>query len=327
MPKQTYKLDYKEIVTLGGTRQHIRIRGANEQNPLLLFIHGGPGVPDRHWVLKDQSELADVCTLVCWDQRGSGKSYSKKQSKEKMSIDLIVQDAKELIDFLCERFNKEKLFLVGHSWGSVLGVLLSQRYPERIAAYVGMGQLVDLEENEELAYKFVWDEANRLGDKKALSDLARIGQPVNGSYGSLNNLITQRNYMTKYGGGAYNQKENIWKSVIFPVLTSPEYSLLDLLRYARGSFYCLEQLWDEICLSIRFNETVKELAVPVYITQGVHDQNTPSSIAQKWFEELKAPHKEWIPFEQSAHSPIKEEPVLWGKVIREKLFESRGRFS
>ena len=320
MAKQAYSLDYREIVTLGGAPQHIRIRGTDEHNPLLLFLHGGPGVSDRHWVLKYQSSLADVCTMVCWDQRGSGKSYSKKQAQEKMSIDLVVEDAKELIDHLCERFNQDRLFIVGHSWGSVLGVLLSQRYPERIAAYVGMGQLVDLEENEDLAYKFVWDEANRLGDKKALKDLTRIGKPVNGSYGSLDNLITQRNYMTKYGGGAYNQKENIWKSVIIPVLVSPEYTLFDLLRYARGSFYCLEQLWDEIIEKVRFKETVRELAVPVYITQGIHDQNTPSSIAQKWFDELKAPSKEWISFEESAHSPIKEEPELWGRTIRERLF-------
>ena len=322
MAKQSYALDYREIVTLGGVAQHIRVRGTSEHNPLLLFLHGGPGVSDRHWVLKDQSGLSDVCTLVCWDQRGSGKSYSRAQSKEKMTLENMVSDAKELIDYLCTKFNKDKLFIVGHSWGSVLGVLLSQRYPERIAAYVGMGQLVNLDENERLAYKFVWDEANRLGDKKALRDLTRIGEPINGSYGSLDNLITQRNYMTKYGGGAYNHKENIWSSVVIPVLVSPEYSLLDLLRYARGSFYSLNQLWDQIIATVRFDETVTELEVPIYITQGVHDQNTPSSIARRWFDALQAPHKEWIAFEQSAHSPIKEEPELWGKVIRERLFAS-----
>jgi pimeloyl-ACP methyl ester carboxylesterase len=320
MSKQSYALDIKEVVTLGGVQQHIRIRGTNESNPLLLFLHGGPGVSDRHWVLKNQSGLSDVCTLICWDQRGSGKSYSKAQANEKTTIDRMVKDAKELIDYLCAKFNKEKVFIVGHSWGTVLGVLLSQRYPERIAAYVGMGQLVNLDENERLAYKFVWDEANRLNDKKAIRDLTQIGEPINGSYGSLKNLIAQRNYMTKYGGGAYNHKESIWTSVIVPVLTSPEYNLGDLVRYIKGSLSSLEKLWDEVVVSIRFDETVKELEVPVYITQGTHDQNTPSSIALKWFEELNAPHKEWISFEESAHSPIKEEPELWGRVIREKLF-------
>jgi len=323
MSKQTYPLDYKEIVTLGGARQHIRLRGTDASNPLLLFLHGGPGVCDRHWVLKDQSHLADVCTIVCWDQRGGGKSYSKAQSREKMTIDLIVRDAEELIEYLCAKFNKDKLYIVGHSWGSILGVLLSQRCPGRIAAYVGMGQVVDLDENEQISYRFVLAEAERRGDKKALRDLTRIGTPVNGSYGSIKNLITQRNYMTKYGGGAYNCSENIFASLILPILRSPEYTLPDLIRYIRGSFYCLSQLWDEVTGSIRFNVSAKNLQVPVYITQGDHDQNTPTSIARKWFDELEAPYKEWIPFERSAHSPIKEEPELWGRIIREKLFNQK----
>jgi len=323
MANSLYRLDYSETVTLGGANENIRVRGVSEENPLLLFLHGGPGVCDRHWVLKYQSGLADVCTMVCWDQRGSGKSYSSAQSREKLSVDLMVSDAEQLADYLCGKFKKDKLYIVGHSWGSVLGVLLSQRRPERVAAYVGMGQVVDLDENERISYKFVWDEATRRNDKKALRDLARIGEPVNGSYGPLKNLITQRNYMTKYGGGAYNKSESIWTSLVIPVLRSPEYTLFDLLRYARGSFYNLEQLWGEVASTIRFNQTVKELDVPVYITQGIHDQNTPISISKKWFDNLKAPYKEWIPFEKSAHSPIKEEPELWGAVIREKLFDSK----
>ena len=320
MAEKTYSIDYKKVITLGGAQQHIRVRGTDPAKPVLLFLHGGPGVSDRHWVLKYQSDLAEVCTMVCWDQRGSGKSYNGKQAKQTMTIDMMVSDANELVEYLCKEFSRDKLYIVGHSWGTILGVLLVQKYPDRIASYVGMGQVVNLDENEQLSYQFVWDEANRLSDKKAISKLKKIGVPKNGSYGSLNNLITQRNYMTKYGGAAYNQKESIWSSMILPIIKSPEYTLIDLLSYARGSFYCLGQLWDEVTERIRFNETVKELAVPVYLTEGRHDQNTPSSIAWKWFEKLKAPSKKWIWFEKSGHSPIKEEPELWGKTVRELLF-------
>ena len=322
MAQKKYALDYKETVIIGGYEQHIRVRGTDDAKPVLLFLHGGPGVSDRHWVLKEQSDLAEVCTIICWDQRGSGKSYSKAQSREKMTIDLIVSDAAELVEYLCVKFKKEKIYIVGHSWGSVLGVLLSQRKPERIAAYVGMGQVVDLDENERISYKFVWDEAQRRGDKKAIRELTRIGEPVDGDYGSMKNLITQRNYMTKYGGGAPGHSENIWTSVIIPILKSPEYTLADMIKYAKGTFYCLNQLWHEVASTIRFPKTANKLEVPVYITQGEHDYNTPASIAQKWFEGLEAPYKEWIPFEKSGHAPIKEEPELWGKTIREKLFTS-----
>jgi len=320
MAEKQYPIDLKEVIDLGGAMQHIRIRGTDASLPILLFLHGGPGVSDRHWVLKYQSHLTDVCTMVCWDQRGSGKSYNSEQAKQKMTIDMMVNDATELVEYLCKKFDKDKLYIVGHSWGTMLGVLLAQRIPHRIAAYVGMGQVVDLDENERLSYKFVMDEAIRLNDTKAIKVLEKIGPPKNGSYGSLDNLIKQRNYMTKYGGGSYKEKESIWASLIIPILKSPEYTLADLLRYARGSFYCLGQLWDEVVATIRFNETVLKLDVPVYLTEGRHDQNTPPSIALKWFDALEAPYKEWIWFEESAHSPIKEEPELWGKVIREKLF-------
>jgi len=324
LKKTEYGIDFSESVILGGYPQNIRVRGTCEQNPVLLFLHGGPGAADRHWVLKYQSGLADVCTIVCWDQRGAGKSFSKALAGEKLTIDLMVRDAGELVEYLCRKFNTEKVYIVGHSWGSVLGVLLAQSKPERIAAYVGMGQVVDLDENERLSYKFVLDEARRRGDKKGIRDLERIGEPVDGSYGSFRNLVTQRNYMSKYGGGEYNKKETIWSALILPVLKSPEYSFLDLFRYIRGTLFCTKQLFEEMMSTVRLSKTIKKLDVPVYITQGDHDQNTPASLAQKWLDGLQAPHKEWISFEKSAHSPIKEEPELWGKTLREKLFSTHG---
>jgi Predicted hydrolases or acyltransferases (alpha/beta hydrolase superfamily) len=320
MSKQIYALDLKETLLLGGERQHIRIRGTDTANPVLLFLHGGPGVSDRHWVLKYQSSLAEVCTMVCWDQRGSGKSYSKELAAKTMNIGMMVDDAAELAEYLCDRFHKEKIYVVGHSWGSCLGVLLVQKCPERIAAYVGMGQLVDLDENERLSYEFVLDEAKKRNDKKGLRDLAKIGEPVDGLYKNFDDFMTQRKYMSKYGGGTYNKRESLITSVVIPILKSSEYKLADLVGYAKGSFYSLHQLWDEMAQTICFSKSAVELKVPVYITQGSHDQNTPTPIAKKWFDNLKAPHKEWIEFAYSAHSPIKEEPELWGKVIREKLF-------
>jgi pimeloyl-ACP methyl ester carboxylesterase len=239
-----------------------------------------------------------------------------------MSIEVLVQDAVALIEYLCAKFGKAKIYLVGYSWGSVLGVLVSQRCPERVAAYIGMGQAVDFEENERVSYQLVLEEAHRRCDKKAIRHLKSIGEPINGSYGSFKNLVIQRGYLNKYGGATYKLEENILNSYIYPVLTSPEYTLIDLVRYAKGSFYSLEQLWDEITETIRFNKTVENLKVPIYLTMGTHDWNTPISITQRWFDGLKAPYKEWILFEESAHCPMKEEPELWGKIMREKCLQA-----
>jgi len=320
--KQKYAIDTKEAVPINGTNLHIRIRSGNADNPVVLFLHGGPGVCDRHWVLKYQSGLADVCTMVCWDQRGSGKSYTSQQGKQTMTIDQVIEDARLLVEYLCQRFHQEKLILVGHSWGSFLGTVLMSRYPEHIAAYIGMGQLADRPDNERISYEFVYNEAQKRGDKKAIADLERIGAPQNGLYASLDDLVVQRDYMTKFGGGDHKESSSIWTSVIIPILLSPEYSLLDMPKYAKGAFYCLRQLWSDVATS-SFRRDITSVKVPVYITQGRHDQDTPSELARDWFDALDAPHKEWFWFEESGHSPIKEESAAWNGVVRDIIAKTK----
>jgi len=309
-----YILDEKKTLPLGRAIQHIRIRSTDESLPVLLFLHGGPGVSDRHWVLKEQSSLAETATMVCWDQRGSGKSYSPRLRKEDMTVGRMVEDAHELVIYLKTRFRKNSVYVVGHSWGSLLGTLLAHKYPEDVAVYIGMGQYVNGAENERLSYEFVLNEAQKRGDQKALADLGRIGWPKAGHYASIDDLMVQRDLMTKYGGGDYGSDEGIIKSVALPILKSPEYSLPDFAKYYRGAFFSLKCLWEEV-VDYDLNVTVPELKMPVYLTEGRHDQNTPIPISQAWFEALKAPYKEWIWFENSAHSPIKEEPEAWGRAV------------
>ncbi|MBQ6334683.1 MAG: alpha/beta hydrolase [Erysipelotrichaceae bacterium] len=311
-----YIIDEKLMLKIGDISQSVRIRSCDPSSPLLLFLHGGPGVCDRHWVLRDQSSLAQVATMVCWDQRGAGLSWSKDLKSEDMTVSRFVEDAHELIAYLKKRFEKTKVYVVGHSWGTALGTLLAQKYPEDVAVYIGMGQFVNGPENEDISYDFVLEEAKKRNDKKALQDLDKIGRPINGLYRSLDDLMVQRNLMTKYGGEDYGENDGIIKSMLIPLIKSQEYSLPDLWKYYKGTFLNLESMWNEV-VGLRFDETVKELKMPVYLTEGRHDQNTPIPIAQRWFDQLKAPYKEWIWFEKSAHSPIKNEPELWGQTVKQ----------
>ena len=315
-----YALDEKLTLPLGGIPQAIRIRSTDSSLPVLLFLHGGPGVCDRHWVLRDQSALAEIATMVCWDQRGAGLSWSKQLRGEDMTAGRLVEDAHELVLYLKKRFAKKKIYIVGHSWGTALGTLLVQKYPEDIAVYIGMGQYVNGPENERLSYEFVLEEAKKRGDQKALKDLERIGWPKDGHYANIDELMVQRDLMTKYGGEDYGESDGIMKAMILPILRSPEYKLTDLWRYYKGAFFCLNNMWDEV-VDLQFDKTVPELKVPVYLTEGRHDQNTPIPIAEAWFDQLQAPKKEWIWFEKSAHSPIKNEPELWGKTVRRIVTE------
>lgn len=310
----SYAIDTAQYIQLGGVSQNIRIRTTDPALPVLLFLHGGPGVCDRHWVLLYQSKLAEVATMVCWDQRGAGLSYDKKQPIETLTVDRLVEDAAELCAYLKERFGKEKVLVVGHSWGSLLGALLCQRYPQHVAAYIGMGQFVDGPENETLSYQFVLDEADKRGDEKAQRDLARIGWPQDGMYKSHADMMVQRDYMTKFGGGTYGETESMMKSMVLPLIKTPEYKLTDLLRYYNGAMKTLQRLWPSV-VAFHLCDTVQALDMPVYLTEGRHDYNTPIPIAQRWYDGLKAPHKEWLWFEQSAHSPIKEQPAEWGEAV------------
>ncbi len=317
--KKKFPIDEHLKLALNGTTLDFRIRGTREDNPVLLFLHGGPGVCDRHFVLEDQSPLADICTLVCFDQRGSGKSYTREQAAKHMDMELVLGDAIAAIDYLRARFGQDKIYLAGHSYGSFLGTTLCTRIPEKIAAYIGTGQLANGAENERISYEFVLGEATKRGDRKALEALARIGAPVDGFYRSLDDLTVQRNLMTKFGGAAHGKRENMISSMVLPILRSPEYTLSDIAGYAKGAYYNLRELWREV-VACKFDQTVKQLSVPVFITQGRHDRNTPSELAKGWFDALEAPKKTWIWFEESAHSPIREEKEKWNETIRTQVF-------
>ncbi len=319
---QAYPIDEHKKLPLNNTLLDVRIRGTNEQNPVALFLHGGPGVCDRQFVLKDQAPLTDVCTIVCLDQRGSGRSYTAAQAKLPMDMETVTEDARLVIDYLRERFKKDKVIVVGHSYGSYLGVLLASKYPEKIAAYVGIGQVANGAENERISYEFVWNEAQRRGDKKAIRELTRIGEPKNGLYASLDDLTVQRNLMTKYGGAAHGHKESIITSIALPVLCSPEYGISGLIPYAKGAYYNLRALWKEV-IACDFTESVLKLDVPVYLTIGRHDSNTPPEISKSWFDALEAPKKEWFWFENSAHSPIREEAARWNEVFRKEVLGAK----
>ena len=318
MAKKKHAIDYSEFITVNGDRQNIRVRSQSADLPVLLFLHGGPGVCDRNWVMKYQSDLSEVCTMVCWDQRASGKSCTKASLNGGITVEMMIEDACAVVDELCRRFGKEKIYIVGHSWGSILGVMLTKRIPEKIAYYIGMGQFVEGAENERLSYEFCLNEARRVGDDKVVAKLEK-GAPVNGMYPDKDAMMLQRDCLTKYGGAEYHCREGIVKSLLIPLIKSDEYSLPELVKYARGALTLPDKLWGEV-IANNFFETASKLDVPVLITQGRHDYNTPSEIVSRWIDMLDAPAKEIVWFEESAHSPIKEEPELWGRVIREKIF-------
>lgn len=309
---ESYRFDYSEWVTLNGDRQNIRVRSQNQENPVILFLHGGPGVCDRHWVLEYQSALSDSFTLVMWDQRGAGKSFTRASLSRLVRVSDYVDDAEALVRYLCGKFNREKIILACHSWGTVIGTRLAARSPALVAAYIGQGQFVNGAENERLSYQFCLDEATRLNDRKALQ---KLRPPVEGVYPNQAAMMAQRDCLTRFGGANHKRRGGMIQSLLLPLLRTKEYGLRDLSAYARGAAHLSAALWDEV-VACRFDQTVPALAMPVLMTIGRFDYNTPAELAKKWFDTLDAPRKEWVWFEDSAHSPIHEEPERWGECVR-----------
>ena len=309
--------DRIEKIPLGGFLQKIHIRYEDAASPILLVLHGGPGVPNRHKLMTEHTELARRFVLVAWDQRGCAGSYAGIDPAT-LTVDQLVEDAHELVCWLCGQFEREHVFVLGGSWGAQLGTLLVYRYPQRIAAYVGTGQVVDGIENERISWEFTVEEARRANDTKALAKLHEVGPPVRGQYvGGLSGLMAQRKYLTAFGGGAA-KREGIFKGIVKPVLLSGEYSLADIWGYLRGYRLVLSHMWPHL-VGYNFRVDVRELKVPVYIFQGRNDRNTPSVLVEEYFDILAAPHKELIWFEHSAHQPMTDEPERFRKLLCEKL--------
>lgn len=320
MTKKKYLLDKKEIIGINGEDFHLRIRSNNIEKPLVLILHGGPGCPDRHLVMKHLSRLAEDCIIVAWDQRGAGAAYNRKKAKkQELTKEIYVEDTYKVVSYLCKKYNKEKLVLIGHSYGSQLGIWFLEKYPELVHSYVGIGQFIDMEKNEDISFKFTLDEAEKRKDKKAIKKLNKIGPPEKGFYKD-NKMLMQRKYLHKYGGAEYGSKDSIVieNLKLLPVILK-EYSIFGVIKYLKGLSYCLNSPLGKNADNLL--DRVKKLKVPVFLFLGHHDYNCPYCLAEQWYNNLDCPYKKLVWFEKSAHSPQFEEPDLWCDTFVKEVLE------
>ncbi len=318
-------LDVKLMVELNGFSQKVHIHSDDVTKPVLLFLHGGPGVCNRHTIIKDHADLLDTFTVVAWDQRGSGGSYFGVKESD-LTVKQLVEDAAALVEYLCKRFNKDKIFVIGGSWGSELGTYLAHAHPEHIAAFVGFGQVVNGALNEQLSWDFAMEEAKKAGDEKSIKTLEEVGPPVMGCYkGGYDGMMAQRNVMMKYGGYSPSEKKrNYLVSTVIPMLTAGEYSPRDIWGLIKGHKLVLSVMWPEVGAT-DFERDCTKFDVPIYIFDGRLDQNTPSALVQSWYDKIEAPDKclEW--FENSGHNPMNDEGEKFKRLLREKLLAVKAR--
>lgn len=310
-------VDKKLKVDLNGFKQKIHIKG-DEDKPILLFIHGGPGVANRHMCTVYNQDLLEDFMVVGWDQRGTGGSYWGVDENT-LSIEQLTEDASALVDYLCRTFNKDKIFAIGGSWGSLLGTKLAYEHPEHLYAFFGFGQFVDGEMNEKLSYEFALQEAKKANDQESIDKLVKLGPPIMGMYkGGYDGMLIQREVMNKYGGySKKNQSKSYTGGLAKAYLFSGEYTLLDALGVLLGNRKVLTKMWPEIGKTKLQNECV-DFKIPYFIFDGKLDKNTPADLVEDYYKKIKAPYKELIWYEESGHNPLIDEPDLFKKNLKDR---------
>lgn len=314
LSRKTKKINsnYKSIsvlenVIIGGLNQSILIRGENVNNPLMLFLHGGPGTAQIGFAPKFQSNLEKNFTVINWDQRGAGLSYDKNIRREELTIENMVTDTVELVKYLLGRFNQEKIFLVGHSWGTVLGLLTVKNAPDLIHAYIGIGQVVNMKDGEKISYDYTLNKANDLKNKKALKELSKVEFNPN----DLKYLDIQRKWLTKFGGSFIGV--TMYNLIYSNMLFATEYTIKDWMSYMKAGKFSLDALWQEL-MEVNFLETISELEVPVWFLVGKYDYQTPFQLVERYFNTLECPKKELVWFENSGHLLNYEETDKFNEV-------------
>jgi proline iminopeptidase len=291
---------------IDGIRQWVSIRGNDLRNPILLVLHGGPGSPEAPAAWTFQGPWEDYFTVVEWDQRGTGKTYAvnpEAQMAPGMTVTGMTHDAAQLVSYLRKRFHKKKIFILGHSWGTVLGVTLAQRHPDWFYAYIGVGQVVNSRRGEQLGYGFALQQAEAQHNAEAIHELEAIA-PYPGKTLTIPRVAVRSKWEMYYGGLAYGRRDFNWDARTWEL--SPDYSARDLDAIGDGSGYSLKHLLNSL-LTANLDD-VTHFDCPVIEFVGAHDYTTPSSLTIAWFKRLQAPSKRLVIFADSAHMIFEEQP-------------------
>lgn len=321
-----------EEVSIGGARQWVSIRGLNRANPVLLFIHGGPGTPMMPMTWAYQAPWEDFFTVVQWDQRGVGKNASsadREALKPSLNNERIIADAEEMVAWVRKRLGKDKIVVMGYSYGTSIAMALAQRRPEWLHAYVGVGQ-GGSGGGEEYIYKRLLELATKTGNEEALRELKAIA-PYPGPSRTMADTLLVRKWARRFNGGWYGKPT-------FELLFSlpdwaPEYTQADVDAQEKATQWFSRTVMGnsraQAAAAPREGGNASDrntFKVPVIVIMGRNDLHTPYEPAKALFETIEAPHKRFVTLERSAHVPMMEEPGLFLlTLIQEVLPLTEGR--
>jgi pimeloyl-ACP methyl ester carboxylesterase len=291
---KTKGVDDASFVRIGGIEQWITVRGTDRTNPMVLFVHGGPGEATNMWSYPFFLEWEKHFTVVQWDQRGAGRTFSKsgRTNTPDMTRERIAQDGVEVADYLCKHYGQRKIILLGQSWGTVIGLRMVQIKPELFAAYVGTGQVADETLSYSVAYRALLAKARAIHDEQAIGELTHVGPPP---YTSGEGFQVQRRWSNRFEGA-----DKFLPGTIGLCLQAPGYTVTDLDDLLAGEVFSADRLASQTTTMKDFG---LKFSVPMFFFEGTEDFTTPTELARKYMDALEAPRKEYVPI-QGGHFAV-----------------------
>jgi pimeloyl-ACP methyl ester carboxylesterase len=307
----------KTFLQIGGVKQGMFIQSKDSTNPVLLYLHGG--IPDYFLTKKYPTGLEDFFTVVWWDQRWAGLSFNANTPKESITLEQMILDTKEVTNYLRKRFGQDKIYLMGRSGGTFIGIHVAAQLPELYHAYIAIAQMSDHLQSERMAYEYMVKEYRNAGNRKMIRKLEASPVTDKIPYGYLK---LRDKAMHSIGIGTTRDMSSIVTGVFIPSLTCRDYTLSEKINLWRGKAQSgVHPLWNTI-LATDLAKQVPELEIPVYFFHGIYDYTVLYDLAKDYFEKLKAPIKGFYTFEKSAHSPMFEEPELFREILEKDVLRS-----
>jgi pimeloyl-ACP methyl ester carboxylesterase len=309
-------LSEKSFIEINGVEQGVFIKSRSAELPVLLYLHGG--MPDYFLTARHPTGMEEIFTVVWWEQRGSGLSHAAADSSTPITVDQLVSDAIALTEHLRRRFGQDRIYLMGHSGGTFVGLQVVQRAPSLYHAYIGVAQITDQLESEQQAYRYMLSRFRESGETRWVRRL----EATSVEHGTPREYLRIRDVaMHRVGGGTMHEMTSLVSGLIIPSLLFPEYTVREKWHlWGAKARSGASVLWDAM-ISTDLRQSVPEVEVPVFLFHGVHDVTCSYSMARSYAAELRAPLKGFYSFYNSAHSPIFEEPARVRSIIRQDVLQ------
>ena len=309
-------LSEKIFIDVNGVKQGMIIESKNTANPILLYLHGT--MPDYFLSRQYPTGLEDLFTVVWWEQRGAGLSYSPHIPRESLTTEQYIADTLAVTDYLRQRFGQDRIYLMGHSNGTFFGIQAAARAPEKYHAYIGVAQMTNQLKSEQLAYEYMLIRFRELDDVEMVRKLEAA--PVTMDGGLPPGYVAVRDEaMHRLGVGTMHTMKNYLQGLFLGSLLTREYTLGEKVGLWRGKFSAgVSPLLAEVT-STDLSQTLPAVDLPVYFLHGSYDYTVNYALAKAYAEQLRAPLKGFYTFEQSAHSPMFEQPQKTLRIVREDV--------